>query len=486
MQVFSKVSQRLRHSLKGPFLFSFSNIAIASILCAALSVGMSQLAHAQAGGPGGGGGFQLKHADQHDPEYFERTTDSQSAAEAETLGLPLFLVNASRIRIEFRPGVQPANARALAQQYGFVPLDSFQAPDTDALIMLAATTSVAHNLAAYQAISALAKDRDVQSAQLDTTFLPQDSGVEAQSYSYMNTQYVFRLIGLGLAQNMSTGTDAEIALIDTWVDQKHPAFTAASLSRIDDAGPKSGIGEEGTAGDAETAAALYEDHGTRMAGVLAANGPIRGVAPDARVLLYDVFAPGQGGSGTASGFYIAKSLSDAILRNVDVVNISLCGPYDGLVSRVITAAVQKQVAIVAAAGNGGPLSRACYPAANDGVIAVTATDQDDRLYAQANRGNYIMLAAPGVDILTAASRGKLGLATGTSFAAAHVTGMVALLRSRHPDLTVESIVKILTYSAKDMGLEGRDADFGAGRLSALEAMILSDQDLAAYEAFQAP
>lgn len=486
MQVLFKVVLRHRRNLTASFLGAFLRFAIPSIFLAALSMGSSQLANAQAGGPGGGSDFQLKQTEQHDPEYYERATERQSVTGGTALGLPLFLVNSSRIRVEFRPGVQPVAAKALAEQYGFVPLDSFYAPDTNALVMLAATTSVARDLAAFQALSALSKDGDVLSAQLDTTFLPQDSGAQAQSYSYMNTQYVFRLIGLGLAQNMSTGAGADIALIDTWVDREHPVFSAAALSIIDNTGPKSDDDWGGNAGAAEAAAASYKDHGTRMVGVLAAKGAIRGVAPDANVLLYDVFAPGQGGAASASGFYIAKSLSDAVNRKVDVVNISLCGPYDGLVSRVIDSAIQKEVAVVAAAGNGGPLSRACYPAANSGVIAVTATDQDDRLYSEANRGNYITLAAPGVDILTAASHGKLGLATGTSFAAAHVSGMVALLRSRHPELSVGSIIKILTYSAKDMGPEGRDSEFGTGRLSALEALILSDQDLAAYEAFQAP
>lgn len=486
MQVPLKAVRRYCSDLTTSFLGAFLKFAIPSIVLAALSMGSSQSANAQAGGPGGGSDFKLKQTELHDPQYYERAIERQSATGGTALGLPLFLVNSSRIRIEFRAGVQPLAAKSLAERYGFVPLDSFYAPDTNTLVMLAATTSVARDLAAFQALSALSKDGDVLSAQLDTTFLPQDSAAQAQSYSYMNTQYVFRLIGLGLAQNMSTGAGADIALIDTWVDKEHPAFSAAALSIIDYTGPKSGNGREGNAGAAETAAAFYKDHGTRMVGVLAAKGAIRGVAPDANVLLYDVFAPGQGGAASASGFYIAKSLSDAVNRKVDVVNISLCGPYDGLVSRVIDSAVQKEVAVVAAAGNGGPLSRACYPAANSGVIAVTATDQDDRIYSEANRGNYITLAAPGVDILTAASHGKLGLATGTSFAAAHVSGMVALLRSRHPELSVGSIIKILTYSAKDLGPQGRDSEFGTGRLSALEAMILSEQDLAAYEAFQAP
>jgi len=485
MPVFRRVAQR--HDRKTVHLLSraMRTIAASAILVAALSISTGRTASAQATATGGNWAGPYDQPDDHDPEHGHRS-GRDPAPDTEAAEQPLFQVDASRIRVEFKPGVEAAAAEALVRRYGFVPLDSFVTPDTNALVMLTSSNSAARNPAVYQALSALSKDTHVQRAQLDTTFLPQESGTEAVTHSYMNTQYVFRLIGLGTAQNMSTGGGADIALIDTWVDSQHPAFAHAALTSIDGMAPKSGNGRENNASTAETAAAIYKDHGTRMAGVLAADGPVRGVAPDAGVLLYDVFAPTQSGTTTASGYYIAKSLSDAVSRNVDVVNISLCGPYDGLISRVIATALQKQVNIVAAAGNGGPLARACYPAAADGVIAVTATDADDHLYEHANRGSYITMAAPGVDILTAASHGKLGIATGTSFAAAHVTGMVALLRSRHPDLSADAIVKILSYSAKDMGPKGRDPDYGVGRLSALEAMILSDQDLTEYEAFPAP
>jgi len=104
------------------------------------------------------------------------------------------------------------------------------------------------------------------------------------------------------------------------------------------------------------------------------------------------------------------------------------------------------------------------------VIAVTATDANDRLFRGANRGNYIAVAAPGVDILAPAPDGTYQLTTGTSVAAAEVSGIAALLIERNPSLTPSAVRKILMDTAKDLGPKGRDRDYGAGLVNALQAV----------------
>jgi subtilisin family serine protease len=131
---------------------------------------------------------------------------------------------------------------------------------------------------------------------------------------------------------------------------------------------------------------------------------------------------------------------------------------------------KKGMVLIAAAGNAGPSSPPLYPAADPNVIAVTATNADDALFTGANRGNYIAVAAPGVDIFAPAPDRAYQFTTGTSVAAAEVSGVAALLIERNPSLTPAEVGKILMDTAKDLGPKGRDRDFGAGLVNALKAL----------------
>ena len=108
------------------------------------------------------------------------------------------------------------------------------------------------------------------------------------------------------------------------------------------------------------------------------------------------------------------------------------------------------------------------------VIAVTATDVADKLFTGTNRGKYISVAAPGVDILVPAPENNYQLTTGTSVAAAEVSGIVALLLERNPKLTPADIRRILTASARRLGSADRDDDFGSGLIDPLKALQLAD------------
>src|SRR5206468_5565766 len=127
--------------------------------------------------------------------------------------------------------------------------------------------------------------------------------------------------------------------------------------------------------------------------------------------------------------------------------------------RALKSAGDKGTILIAAAGNAGPKSPPLYPAANPNVIAVTATDMDNKIFSGANRGKHVAIAAPGVDILVPAPEGTYQLTTGTSVATAHISGIVALLLERNPQLKPDEIRKILTGSAKRLGPNN---EFGAG------------------------
>ena len=150
--------------------------------------------------------------------------------------------------------------------------------------------------------------------------------------------------------------------------------------------------------------------------------------------------------------------------------MSFAGPKDALVSRGIAAAAAKSIVMVAASGNAGPKSPPLYPAADAQVIAVSATDADDRLFAASNRGSHVAVAAPGVDIFLPAPNGKYQMTSGTSFSAAYISGLAALVLERRPTLTPAEVRAILTTSARDLGVPGRDDLFGAGEADACRAV----------------
>ena len=143
--------------------------------------------------------------------------------------------------------------------------------------------------------------------------------------------------------------------------------------------------------------------------------------------------------------------------------MSFVGPKNEMLELACAAARARDMVLVAAAGNNGPGAPWGYPAAYDGVIAVTATDAADRLMPQANRGPYVFVAAPGVDMVAPVDGGT-DLVTGTSFAAAIVSGAIANLINVKPGVPAEWIETNLAATAGDLGKAGRDSDFGYGLL----------------------
>jgi subtilisin family serine protease len=266
-------------------------------------------------------------------------------------------------------------------------------------------------------------------------------------------QYALRKMRVDAARSLATGDKVLVAVIDTGVDDTHPDLQGAIEARIDTIGG--------------TASAL--GHGTSIAGAIGARGMVEGVAPKARILAARAFESTLSGpQGTT--FSIIKGVDWAVQARARIINLSFAGPQDPDVRRVLGAAADKGVALIAAAGNSGPKSPPLYPAADPGVLAVTAIDADDRLFENANRGAYISLAAPGVDVLLPAPNGGYDLQTGTSIAAALVSGVAALLLERNGALKPDALKKALTSTAKPLAAPGHEAEFGAGLVDALQAL----------------
>jgi subtilisin family serine protease len=146
-----------------------------------------------------------------------------------------------------------------------------------------------------------------------------------------------------------------------------------------------------------------------------------GTAPSSHLLAIRAFGAQKSGAESTS-FLILKSLDYAVAKNAQIINMSFAGPHDPAIERGLAAAAAKNIVLIAAAGNAGAKSPPLYPAADRNVIAVSATDQSDQLFAQSNRGKYVAISAPGVDILSPAPDGKYQMSSGTSLSAAYVSG----------------------------------------------------------------
>jgi subtilisin family serine protease len=316
-----------------------------------------------------------------------------------------------------------------------------------------------------QVVAALTADPRIASAQPNQLFVLADQKAKAGS-SGPGAQYTIQTLRLSDAHRLARGEKTLVAVIDSGIDADHPELDGVIAGSLDALG--------GTF--------KPHQHGTAIAGAIASRGQLTGVAPGARLLSIRAFAGSGSGGAEGTTFNVLRSLEWAHAQGARVVNLSFAGPSDKLLSRALGAARAKGVVLVAAAGNAGPKSPPLYPAADPNVIAVTATDPDDKLYISANRGKHIGVAAPGVDVLVPIPGAGYDLASGTSIAAAHVSGLAALLIERDPNLTPDAIQAILVATARDLGARGRDTDFGAGLADALEAVRSVGKETAMSEA----
>jgi subtilisin family serine protease len=261
-------------------------------------------------------------------------------------------------------------------------------------------------------------------------------------------QYVVRKLHLLEAHRINRGDDVLVAVIDSKIDTAHPDLTGVIADEFDV------IGTQGPA----------HSHGTAIAGAIAANSKLVGVAPKVKLLAVRAFS-GTGESAQSTTFNILKSLDWAASKNARIVNMSFAGPADAMLQEMILKANARGIVLIAAVGNAGPNSPPLYPAADTGVIGVTATDAEDKLMPQANRGPQVSVAAPGVEILATAPDGAYQVTSGTSVAAAHASGVAALLLAAKPKLTPAQVRGTLIRSAHR--IPGKRNEVGAGVIDAL-------------------
>jgi len=226
---------------------------------------------------------------------------------------------------------------------------------------------------------------------------------------YLSLQTGFAAIDAAGAQRASRGDGVTVAVIDTALDPQHPDLLGRTVKSRDFAGQGEGLGER---------------HGTEVAGIIAASANngigIVGVAPGVRLLpLRACWGGGPGQAARCNSFTLARALAAALAEGPDIVNLSLAGPRDALLEKLLAQLLARGIVVVGAVPAAG--TRDSFPAALPGVLAVAAAEDGNAAPG--------VLTAPGRRVLTLAPGGGYDYASGSSMAAAHVSGVVALLRA---------------------------------------------------------
>jgi pimeloyl-ACP methyl ester carboxylesterase len=249
-----------------------------------------------------------------------------------------------------------------------------------------------------------------------------------------------------------------IAVIDTGVD-----YTLADLAGI----VRQDLGIDLVNDDLDPMD--DNDHGTHVSGVIAArsdNGySMAGIHPNSRILPIKVLNE----EGRGYGSDIALGIKYAVDKGAKVINLSLgTNSFDQTIEEMLKYAAQKNVTVVAAAGNDGE-NRLSYPASSEYVISVGATNNTDGLASFSNYGEGLDMVAPGEKIASLVINGNVQYANGTSMATPHVAAVAGLLYSKKPSITRAQVVDALRKSSKDLGDQGYDTKYGWGRIDAYRA-----------------
>ena len=272
------------------------------------------------------------------------------------------------------------------------------------------------------------------------------------------SQYYLREINAPQAWGITVGNTQLLGVLDTGVDENHPDLNGkiSSGTGVDDVDLNDTIG-----------------HGTEVSGIIAANTNnsqgIAGVSWNTKVLSLKV----TDDYGQARVSNVVRALDQAYQKGVKIVHISLStNQFSQTLKDAIKQAHDRGILIISTAGNSG-IEELRYPAAFDGVIGVGAVDESKQREFYSTTGEHITLVAPGASIYTTSINSTYDKVSGTSFAAPQVSGAAALIWSIAPNLTNNEVRKILINSANDLGISGKDKEYGYGLLNIEKAVELA-------------
>ena len=238
-----------------------------------------------------------------------------------------------------------------------------------------------------------------------------------------------------------------IGLLDSGVDLTHPVFRDSVVHAW------------GCDNRAVPAA-----HGTAVASLLIGRSDIfHGVHPDAELYAADVYCGRPTGGAVDT---LVAAFGWMVQEKVAVINVSLVGPKNAMLERVIGDLITGGYVIVAAVGNDGPAAPPLYPASYQHVVGVTAVDAHRHVLIEAARGPQVMFAAPGADLAAAGSDHTYAAVRGTSFAAPFVAALLAARLAAPNSADAAAAIEQLAKTAIDLGPPGRDLTYGFGLVGA--------------------
>ena len=317
------------------------------------------------------------------------------------------------------------SAEKLAGQYGLTLLSDWPMPalDVDCYVMEAPSSQVLAEVAGR-----IARDPRIESVQPLNTF----RALAAQGRAY-ELQPSVKFWHIDQLHAVSTGRGIRVAIVDSGVDTGNPDL-AGQVAVV-----RNFVDER---------ASVAERHGTAVAGIIGARAENRvlGVAPQSQLIGLRACWETSAEQTLCNSFTLAKSLQFAIDDGDDIINLSLSGPEDTLVARLIDVALARGATVVSAAdaasADGG------FPASHAGVLAVAQEAAPGDAPAAA-KGPFLM--APGRDILTTAPGLHWTIVSGSSFAAAHISGLVALVKQLARATTMRDRRSWVTFAANSEG-----------------------------------
>jgi subtilisin family serine protease len=298
-------------------------------------------------------------------------------------------------------------ARELAAAYGLRVVDDWPMPAIGIDCFVMEEAQAGRNGTVDRLLDALAHDPRVEWAQSIQEYRGLDAGDPL-----LPVQPAARAWQLTSLHRASTGRGVTVAVVDSGIDETHPDLAGQVKLRRN---------------FVDTYPDAAEAHGTAVAGIIAAregNGVgIAGIAPDARLLALRACWETEGPPARCNSFTLGKAINFALMSDARVINMSLGGPRDRLLQALLDAALARGVTLVGAADPNQPDGG--FPASHPGVIAVASDTQHAPPPGS--------LRAPGTDVPTSLPGARWGMVSGSSYAAAHVAGLAALMLELRPD-----------------------------------------------------